>query len=79
MTVTYVKSVEVLDTTQIKRITIGTPVRKVTGAQAQEVGDLTNVDTTATVDNSVLQYNAFTAKYEAVTTVEGLTIDGGTF
>tara|TARA_A100001035_G_C27558290_1_gene397370 strand:+ start:455 stop:694 length:240 start_codon:yes stop_codon:yes gene_type:complete len=79
MTVTYVKKVEVLDTTQIKRITIGTPVRKVTGAQAQEVGDLTNVDTTATVDNSVLQYNAFTAKYEAVTTVEGLTIDGGTF
>jgi len=79
MTVTYVRSVEVLDTTQIKRITIGTPVRKVTGAQAQEVGDLTNVDTTATVDNSVLQYNAFTAKYEAVTTVEGLTIDGGTF
>ena len=79
MTVTYVKKVEVLDTTQIKRITIGTPVRKVTGAQAQEVGDLTNVDTTATVDNSVLQFNAFTAKYEAVTTVEGLTIDGGTF
>ena len=79
MTVTYVRSVEVLDTTQIKRITIGTPVRKVTGAQAQEVGDLTNVDTTATVENSVLQYNAFTAKYEAVTTVEGLTIDGGTF
>tara|TARA_B000000609_G_scaffold158113_1_gene154598 strand:+ start:12158 stop:12397 length:240 start_codon:yes stop_codon:yes gene_type:complete len=79
MTVTYVKSVEVLDTTQIKRITIGTPVRKVTGAQAQEVGDLTNVDATATVENSILQYNAFTAKYEAVTTVEGLTIDGGTF
>tara|TARA_B100001287_G_C22662278_1_gene520984 strand:- start:815 stop:1054 length:240 start_codon:yes stop_codon:yes gene_type:complete len=79
MTVTYVKKVEVLDTTQIKRITIGTPVRKVTGAQAQEVGDLTNVDATATVENSILQFNAFTAKYEAVTTVEGLTIDGGTF
>ena len=79
MTVTYVKKVEVLDTTQIKRITIGTPVRKVTGAQAQEVGDLTNVDATATVENSILQFNAFTAKDEAVTTVEGLTIDGGTF
>ena len=44
MTQTYVTKVEVVNRTQVKKITIGTPIRKVTGAAAQGLNDLTDVN-----------------------------------
>jgi len=76
---TYVKKVEVIDRTQIKKITIGTPIRKVIGASVQTLGDLTNVDLTGLQDDHILQYNASTGKFEVTSLPASLTIRGGSF
>lgn len=65
--------------THIRKITIGTPVRKVTGAAAQTIGDLTNVDTSGLVDKGILQYNILTGKFEVTTAPTGLTLSAGNF
>ena len=65
--------------THIRKITIGTPVRKVTGAAAQTIGDLTDVDTSALADKGVLQYNILTGKFEVTTAPTGLTLSAGNF
>jgi len=78
-TPTYVKKVEVIDRTQIKKITIGTPIRKVIGASVQTLGDLTNVDLTGLQDDHILQYNASTGKFEVTSLPASLTIRGGSF
>lgn len=78
-TPTYVKKVEVIDRTQIKKITIGTPIRKVIGASVQTLGDLTNVDLTGLQDDHILQYNASTGKFEVTSLPASLTIQGGSF
>jgi len=68
--------------THVRKILVGTPVRKVTGAQAQTVGDLTNVDTTAgsgLVAKAILQYNAATGKFEPTLAPTGLTLSAGNF
>ena len=66
--------------THIRKITVGTPVRKVTGAQAQSIGDLTDVDLSALSDNAILQFNQNgTGKFEATTEPDGLEFDAGTF
>lgn len=67
--------------TIVKKITLGVPVRKVTGAQAQGVEDLTNVeDIPEYVESGViLQYNAAAAKWESRNELTGVTIYGGTF
>ena len=78
-TPTYVKKVEVIDRTQIKKITIGTPIRKVIGASVQTLGDLTNVDLTGLQDDHILQYNAATGKFEVTSLPASLTIQGGSF
>lgn len=65
--------------THVRKITIGTPVRKVTGAQAQAIGDLTDVDTSALKDKGILQFNINTGKFEVTTAPTGLTLSGGNF
>lgn len=40
--------------THVRKITVGTPVRKVTGAQAQTLNDLTDVDTTGNANFAIL-------------------------
>ena len=67
--------------TIVKKITLGVPVRKVTGAQAQSIEDLINVeDDPVYVEAGVfLQYNADVAKYEPRDELTGITIYGGTF
>ena len=65
--------------TIVKKITLGVPVRKVTGAAAQAIGDLTNVDTSRLADKGILQYNINTSKFEVTTTPTGLTLSAGNF
>lgn len=67
--------------TIVKKITLGVPVRKVTGAQAQGIEDLINVeDEPANIGPGVLlQYNENTTKYEPRNDLTGITIYGGTF
>ena len=65
--------------TQIRKITIGTPLRKVTGAAAQTIGDLTNVDTSSLANNGILQYNINTGQFEVTLAPTGLTLSAGNF
>ena len=60
--------------TLVKKITVGIPIAKVVGAQAQSLNDLTDVTITGLQDDHVLQYNASSGKWENV----GL-LTGGTF
>lgn len=65
--------------TQIARVIIGTPVRKVTGAQAQGLNDLTDVSIPSVQQNHLLQYNATTGKWESTLQPNGIIVSGGTF
>ena len=65
--------------THIRKITVGTPVRKVTGAQAQSIGDLTDVDLSGNSNFAILQFNIASGKFEATNEPDGLEFDAGTF
>tara|TARA_R100000479_G_scaffold107420_1_gene53868 strand:- start:479 stop:694 length:216 start_codon:yes stop_codon:yes gene_type:complete len=65
--------------TLVKKITVGVPIKKVTGAAAQVIGDLTDVDTSALVNDGILQFNSTTGKFEVTTLPQSLTFTGGSF
>jgi len=65
--------------TLVKKITVGVPIKKVTGAAAQTIGDLTDVDTSALVNDGILQFNSTTGKFEVTTLPQSLTFTGGSF
>lgn len=69
--------------THVRKIIIGTPVRKVTGAQAQGLGDLTNIsglNDSGGIGPSyhdLIQYNFATQKFDYTNVPDGLIISGG--
>ena len=63
--------------TLVKKITVGVPIKKVTGAAAQTIGDLTDVDTSALTNDGILQYNSSSGKFEVTTLPQSLTFTGG--
>ena len=65
--------------THVRKILIGTPVKKVVGAAAQAIGDLTDVDTSGLTDDGILQFNFATGKFEVTTLPQTLTFSGGSF
>ena len=65
--------------TLVKKITVGVPIKKVTGAAAQVIGDLTDVDTSALVNDGILQFNSSSGKFEVTTLPQSLTFTGGSF
>jgi len=62
--------------THIRRIIVGTPVRKVTGAQAQRLGDLTDVRDDA-VQWDLIQFREDTGEWRPWNTPDGLILAGG--
>ena len=60
--------------TLVKKVTVGIPIRKVVGAQAQSLDDLTDVTITSVADDHILQYEAASGKWKNVPV-----ITGGTF
>lgn len=60
--------------TLVRKITIGTPVRRVVGAQAQRLDDLLDVQIRNLEDDHILQYEASSGLWKNV----GL-VTGGTF
>ena len=65
--------------TRVKKITVGVPIKKVTGAAAQTIGDLTDVDTSALTNDGILQFNSSSGKFEVTTLPQSLTFTGGSF
>jgi len=60
--------------TLVRKITVGTPIRRVTGAAAQTISDLTDVSVTGLADGDFLEYDVATNKWNNKSE-----IDGGTF
>lgn len=65
-------------TTIVKKITVGTPVRKVTEASTN-INLLAGIDTSAKVNGSVLVYNASSTLWEATLDLEQQNVNGGSF
>lgn len=66
------------NTTLIKRIVVGTPVRRVNEAQAN-INDLNGINTSGKVNGSVLVYNATNSLWEATLDLEQQNVNGGSF
>jgi hypothetical protein len=66
------------NTTLIKRIVVGTPVRRVNEAQGN-INELTGIDTSGKVNGSVLVYNATNSLWEATLDLEQQNVNGGSF
>ena len=65
--------------THIRKIRIGTPVKRVVGAGIQRLGDLADVNVSALQHGNIIQYNSSTGRWEAVGEIEGIELKGGTF
>ena len=65
-------------TTQVKRVIVGTPVRRVTSG-AFNINSLGGVSTEGAVNGSLLIYNASSAKWEANLDLEEQNINGGSY
>jgi len=65
--------------THIKKITIGTPVKKVTGASAQTLGDLTDVEISGESNGNMLVYNASTGKFQSTNILTDIILAAGGF
>lgn len=66
------------NTTLIKRIVVGTPVRRINEAQA-DINELTGIDTSDKVNGSVLVYNATNSLWNATLDLEQQNVNGGSF
>lgn len=65
-------------TTIVKSVTVGRPVRRVVQASSN-INDLQGIDTSAKVNGSVLVYNSTTSKWTATQDLENQNINGGSY
>ncbi len=65
-------------TTQVKKVIVGTPVRRVTSG-AFNINNLGGVSTEGAVNGSLLIFNATSAKWEASLDLEEQNINGGSY
>jgi len=66
------------NTTIVKMIVIGTPVRRVSEA-ALDLNNLAGVDTSSRVNGSVLVYNSTSTLWESTLNLEQQNINGGSY
>lgn len=64
--------------TQVKRVVVGRPVRRVNTATGN-IDNLAGVDTTGKENGSILVYNASSDNFEATTSLEEQDINGGQY
>lgn len=65
-------------TTQVKKVVVGSPVRRVTSG-AFNINNLGGIDTTGAVNGSVLVYNGSTTSWTATLDLEEQNINGGSY
>ena len=66
-------------TTRVKKVVVGTPVRRVSSQGASTVQSIGNVDATSLEDGSTLVYSASNDKWVATVDLENQNMDGGSF
>lgn len=64
--------------TQVKRVVVGRPVRRVNTATGN-IDNLAGVDTTGKENGSILVYNASSDNFEATKSLEEQDINGGQY
>jgi len=65
-------------TTQIKKVVVGTPVKRVNGG-AFNINSIGGINTTGAVNGSLLIYNSSTADFEANIQLQEQIINGGNY
>lgn len=69
-------------TTQVKKVVVGTPVRRVSSAGIQAaatIQSIGNVDASSLVNGSTLIYNSSSGFFETSVDLENQNVDGGSF
>jgi len=73
-------STTVKSSTSVKKIVVGTPVRRVNQQTlVAELDNIENVNTSNKTDGSVLVYNASESKWQATLTLEKQNVNGGQY
>ncbi len=72
------KVVAVGSNTQVKKVVVGTPVKRVTSG-AFSISNLAGVDTTGAIQGSILMYNAAQSKFIASNDLTDQNINGGSY
>ena len=65
-------------TTIVKSVTVGRPVRRVIQA-SNDINNLQGIDTTAKVNGSVLVYKSASSKWTATLDLENQNVNGGSY
>lgn len=65
-------------TTQVKKVVVGRPVRRVQQA-GNSINDATDVDVSTLVNGSLLVYNTTSSKWTSTTELANQNINGGTY
>jgi hypothetical protein len=71
-------TVSLKGTTRVKKVVVGKPIRKV-NTNSGSISNLTGVDTSGSVDGSVLIYNSSSGNYEATTELNQQEVNGGQY
>lgn len=65
-------------TTQVKKVVVGVPVKKVTSG-VFSINTINGVDTTGALNGAILSYDASQSKWTAKNTLEEQDINGGQY
>jgi len=76
--ITAKKVVVVGSTTQVKRVVVGTPVKRVTSG-GFNINTISGVDTTGATEGSLLIYSTATSKWMASKDLQEQNINGGSY
>lgn len=76
--ITAKKVIVVGSTTQVKKVVVGTPVKRVTSG-AFNVNNIGGVDTTGATNGSLLIYSSATSKWMASKDLQEQNINGGSY
>jgi hypothetical protein len=76
--VTTKKVTVVGSTTQVKKVIVGTPVKRVTSGSFS-VNNIEGIDTSGAIDGSILMYNSATSKWRVSNELQNHIINGGSY
>lgn len=68
---TFVRKVQISGNTIVRKIRVGTPIRRVIGAQPQTLDDLLDVRVSNAEDGQILQYHAAEKQWLNVSYIAG--------
>lgn len=68
---TFVRKVQISGNTIVRKIRVGTPIRRVIGAQPQTLDDLLDVRVIDALDGQILQYHSAEGQWLNISYISG--------